>query len=506
MRLKEMLKDVENYHLYGNSDIDLTGISYDSRQVRPGDLFVAIKGNKKDGHRYIHDALVRGATAIVGEEIGDLQIDRLKVEVEHSRKALAEISAAFYGYPNRELRLIGVTGTSGKTTTAYIIESILQAADVKTGVIGTINYRFQGKHYPAPVTTPESLDLMRLLREMSDNGVSSVIMEVSSHAIDQGRVGDCNFKVAVFTNLSRDHLDYHVDMEAYFQTKSLLFESLGKGDPVEGPFAVINIDDPRGEVLIGLTQATSITYGLKQEADVRAEDIQINRDGIGVRLILPTGEQQLTSSLIGEINLYNILAATAVAHALRIDPAFIVQGIESVKGIPGRLESVKNSRGLSLIVDYAHKPDALLKTLMTLKPLTPGRLITVFGCGGDRDTGKRPEMGLIAGNHSDLVFVTSDNPRSENPVKIVDQIEEGLYQSGLPKRKWPAKPEDLGQGYFIEIDRRKAIEKAVRLATEEDLILIAGKGHEDYQIIGEERRQFDDRLEAARAADETKNQ
>lgn len=500
MRVKEVLKGMNTYHLHGNSDIDLTGISYDSRQVNPGHLFVAIKGNKKDGHGYIEDALARGAIAIVGEEIGDIQTDRLKIEVQHSRRALAEISAAFYGHPHRELSLIGITGTSGKTTTAYITESILQAADVKTGVIGTINYRFKGKDYPAPVTTPESLDLMRLLREMSDNGVSSVIMEVSSHALDQGRIGGCNFKVAVFTNLSRDHLDYHVDMEKYFQTKSLLFGSLEKGDPVEGPFAVINIDDPKGEALIDLTQASIITYGLRKEAHVRAEDIQIKRDGIRMRLILPTGEQQITSSLIGEINLYNILAAVASAHAMGIDPALIAQGVECLKGIPGRLETVKNSRGLSLIVDYAHKPDALLKTLMTLRPLTTGRLITVFGCGGDRDKGKRHEMGLIAGDHSDLVFVTSDNPRSEDPVKIVDQIEEGLYRSGLPKRKWPAPLEDLNQGYFIEVDRRKAIEKAVNIAKEGDLILIAGKGHEDYQIIGEERRKFDDRLEAARAA------
>jgi UDP-N-acetylmuramoyl-L-alanyl-D-glutamate--2,6-diaminopimelate ligase len=500
MRLKEMLKDMKKYSLYGNSDTDIAGICYDSRQVKPGYLFVAIKGNKKDGHRYIEDAVARGATAIVGEKIDSLQTDSLKIEVEHSRKALAEISAAFYGYPHRELSLIGITGTSGKTTTAYIIESILQTAGTKTGVIGTVNYRFKGKDYPAPVTTPESLDLMQLLREMSDNGVSSVIMEVSSHALDQGRTGDCDFKVAVFTNLSRDHLDYHTDMEEYFQAKSLLFGSLEKGDPVEGPFAVINIDDPKGEALISSTRASIITYGLKKEAHVRAEDIQINRDGIRVRLILPTGEQQIESSLIGEINLYNILAAVAVAYALGIDPALIAQGVGRLGGVPGRLERVKNSGGLSLIVDYAHKPDALLKTLKTLRPLTTGRLITVFGCGGDRDKGKRHEMGLIAGDHSDLVFVTSDNPRSEDPVKIIDQIEQGLYRSVLPKRRWPARLEDLNQGYFIEVERRKAIEKAITIAREEDLILIAGKGHEDYQIIGEERRKFDDRLEAARAA------
>ncbi len=499
MRLKEMLKNMHKYNLYGNLETDITGICYDSRQVKPGDLFVAIKGNKKDGHRYIEDALARGAIAIVGEGIGSLQTDRAKIEVEKSRKALAEISAAFYDHPHRELSLIGITGTSGKTTTAYIIESILQAAGIKTGVIGTINYRFKGKDYPAPVTTPESLDLMRLLREMSDNDVSSVVMEVSSHALDQGRIGDCNFTVAVFTNLSRDHLDYHADMEEYFQAKSLLFRSLEKGDQVEGPFAVINIDDPKGEALVSLTQASIITYGLQEEAHVRAEDIQIDRDGIRVKLILPTGEQQIKSSLIGEINLYNILAAVAVAYALRIDPAVIAQGVESLRGVPGRLEIVKNSRGLSLVVDYAHKPDALLKTLKTLRPLTVGRLITVFGCGGDRDKGKRYEMGLIAGNHSDLVFVTSDNPRSEDPVKIIDQIEEGLYRSGLPKMTWPALIKHLKQGYFIEVERHKAIEKAITIAKEEDMILIAGKGHEDYQIIGDERRKFDDRLEAAKA-------
>ena len=500
MQLKEMLKDMNKYHLYGNQDTDITGICYDSRQVKPGYLFVAIKGNKKDGHSYIEDALAKGAAAIAGEEIDSLHTDKIKIGVQQSRRALAEISSAFYGHPYRELSLIGITGTSGKTTTAYVIESILQAEGVKTGVIGTINYRFKGKDYPASVTTPESLDLMRLLREMSDNDVSSVIMEVSSHALDQGRIGDCRFKVAIFTNLSRDHLDYHADMEKYFQAKSLLFNSLEKGDPIEGPFAVINIDDLKGKTLISQTQASIITYGLKKEAQVRAEDIQLSRDGIRARLVLPTGEQQIRSSLIGEINLYNILAAVAVTYALKIDPTHIAQGVERLKGVPGRLEKVKNTRGLSLIVDYAHKPDALLKTLQTLRPLTTGRLITVFGCGGDRDKGKRHEMGRIAGDHSGLVFVTSDNPRSEDPLEIIEQIEAGLSRSELPKRKWPARLEDLSQGYFIEVDRRQAIEKAITVATDEDLILIAGKGHEDYQIIGDERRNFDDRVEAARIA------
>lgn len=530
MRIKEMLKDMNHYHLSGDPDREISGICYDSRQVKPGHLFVAVRGNKQDGHRYIEDALARGATAVVGEETGSLRADPLRadtvvIRVDNSRQALARLAAAFYGHPYRELGLVGITGTSGKTTTAYVVESILRAAGAVPGVIGTINYRFQGKIYPAPMTTPESLDLMRLLREMADNGVTDVIMEVSSHALDQGRIGDCAFRAAVFTNLSREHLDYHPDMEEYFRAKSLLFCSLSPGDPAGGPYAVINIDDPQGESLARLTRAALITYGLKREALVRAEAVQLNRGGLQATIVTPAREFRIKSSLIGEINLYNVLAAAAVTWALGIDPSPIARGIEALQGVPGRLEPVENDRGLSLIVDYAHKPDALLKVLRTLRPLANGRLITVFGCGGDRDRGKRCEMGLIAGENSDLVFVTSDNPRSEDPVEIIEQIEQGLCRSGLSKREWPPRPEDsenqrseirgqesdierpprpedLKQGYFIEVDRRRAIRKAVTLARAGDLILIAGKGHEDYQIIGHERRVFDDRIEAARAAAE----
>jgi len=318
-------------------------------------------------------------------------------------------------------------------------------------------------------------------------------MEVSSHALDQKRTGGCPFKTALFTNLSRDHLDYHETMEKYFQAKSLLFRNLRQGNN-----AVINIDDPRGEELIALTRADVLTYGMAREADVRADSVSTDRKGLRARIITPTGEREIRSSLIGRLNIYNILSAAAAAMTLDIGLDAVVEGIERLRAVPGRLELVENNRGLAVVVDYAHTPDALLKAQETLRPLTGGRLITVFGCGGDRDKGKRYEMGLAAGENSDIVFITSDNPRSEDPGAIVDQIEEGTRQSGLSRAEWPAR--DTGPAYFIEVDRREAIRKAMTIADVNDLVLIAGKGHEDYQIVGSEKRCFDDRREVALAA------
>jgi UDP-N-acetylmuramoyl-L-alanyl-D-glutamate--2,6-diaminopimelate ligase len=349
------------------------------------------------------------------------------------------------------------------------------------------------------VTTPESLDLIRLSREMVDHGVTHIVMEVSSHALDQGRTQDCPFSVAVFTNLSRDHLDYHKTMDEYFAVKSRLFTGLRAGPSGRMPAAVINLDDPRGKDLAAMTRAKVFAYGLGKECQVSADGVQTDRKGLTFRLRTPAGETVIRSLLIGDFNVYNILAAAGAGLALSLPLEAVVRGIEALQSIPGRLERVENRRGLTLVVDYSHKPDALLKAMTSLKPYVKGRLITVFGCGGDRDRGKRYDMGRLAGEHSDVAFITSDNPRSEDPLSIVKEIEKGMRDSGLRKGGGNSHP---GKGYFLEVDRREAIRKAVAMAEETDVVLIAGKGHEDYQIIGSERRPFSDREEAAKAASE----
>jgi UDP-N-acetylmuramoyl-L-alanyl-D-glutamate--2,6-diaminopimelate ligase len=503
MRLANLLSNLEHIDFKGDPEIEITGLAYDSRQVKEGYLFVALKGNDLDGHDYLGDAVQRGAVALVMEAFNGTPEKIAAVRVSNSRKALSSLAARFYEEPAAGLSLVGITGTNGKTTTSYLLESILMAAGAKPGVIGTINYRLGGRTYPAPVTTPESLDIMRLLREMADEGVTDVIMEVSSHALDQNRTADCPFKIAVFTNLSRDHLDYHQTMEAYFRAKSRLFSGLSAAHSDSQAYAVINQDDPKGNELIRLTQAPVMTYGLGTYCDFRADGVSADYAGITAQLTTPVGAAAVRSPLLGTFNIYNILAAAGAAVALGIALEDVITGIEQLRVVPGRLETVPNGRGLRIVVDYAHTPDALSKTMQTLKPLAEGKLITVFGCGGDRDKGKRYDMGLAAGQQSDLVVITSDNPRSEDPAAIIEQIEKGTRESGLPKAAWSSpRPASAARGYIIDADRRKAIRMAVGMAGSQDLVLIAGKGHEDYQIVGGERRHFDDREEAGLAASE----
>ncbi len=500
MKLGRLLEGIPVYDLEGDKELEITGIGYDSRKIRAGDLFVAIKGHSQNGGDYIKDAIQKGAVALVAEEIRGSHGNVSIIRVPDSRESLSRLASRFYGNPCDGLEIIGITGTNGKTTTSYILESILAAAGAKPGVIGTINYRYTGKIRPAPVTTPESLDLMRLIREMADSGVTHVIMEVSSHALVQKRTGDCLFKTAIFTNFSRDHLDYHKTMEEYFKAKSLLFSGLpGREEGGKGT-AVINLDDPKGRDLAALVKGDLLTYGLARERDLRADIISNDKNGLRAKIVTREGEAEIRSAMIGRINIYNILAATGAALSLGLSLRDVTEGIERLKKVPGRLELVENRRGLTVVVDYAHTPDALLKAQETLRPLTEGRLITLFGCGGDRDKGKRFEMGLTAGENSDIVFITSDNPRSEDPESIVEQIEEGVKKSGLLKREWPPDSGSPDKSYFIEVDRRKAIYKAISMAEEKDVILIAGKGHEDYQIIGSERKFFDDRKEVLLAA------
>ena len=499
MRLKELLDGLTVSNLLGDSEIEIAGLAYDSRSVKPGYLFVALKGQAEDGHDFIENAIDNGALALVAERFKRPDTRATMVQVPDSRKALSRLAVNYYDQPFKGINLIGITGTNGKTTCSYILESILFAAGAKPGVIGTINYRLSGQTWEAPVTTPESLDLMHTLRQMADGGVSDVVMEVSSHALHQGRARDCPFQVAIFTNISRDHLDYHGSMRDYFEAKSLLFRDLGKRGSRHLRWAVINTDDPKGKELIMLTKASVVTYGLGRDCDFRAEGVQVTRNGLIATLISPVGEVEIRSSLIGDFNIYNILAASAAALCLGYDLNVVATGIERLKGVPGRLELVNNSQSLAIVVDYAHTPDALLKAIKAVKPLVVGRLITVFGCGGDRDRGKRREMGRVAAENSDLVFVTSDNPRTEDPSAIAAQIEEGVLESGVKKLEDASDEELAGPGYILDLDRANAIRRAVELADESDLILIAGKGHEDYQIIGKEKRHFDDREVAAEA-------
>ena len=496
MKLSALLEALEDYELEGNPDQDITGLNYDSRKIQNGDLFVAVKGNALNGHAFLSSAIEKGVKAVLVEEDCTLPPDISVIKVINSRRALSRLAARFYSYPFKDMDVIGVTGTNGKTTITYILESILSAAGKKTGVIGTVNSRFTDRVKPSSVTTPESLDLMFTAREMADEGVTNLVMEVSSHAIHQKRTVDLPFRIAVFTNLSRDHLDYHQTMDSYFEAKSGLFRDLPAAVHGKKSFAVINMDDPRGMELARLTKAEVLSYGLNGDVDIKAEDVKADMNGLSARLITPEGSTRIISPLIGEVNIYNILAAAGAALASGIDLEKIAEGVSSLVNVPGRLERVSGVPGFSIVVDYSHTPDALLKAQKNLRPFVKGRLITVFGCGGDRDRGKRYDMGLIAGENSDIVVITSDNPRTEDPELIVREIEKGVQKSGMPRSEWP----EIKNGtYLMEVDRSTAIKKAVSLADGNDTILIAGKGHEDYQIIGTTKRHFDDREEAQKA-------
>lgn len=493
MRLRKLIENLSVRDVRGDGEAEISGLAYDSRAVRPGHLFVALRGHSTDGHDFIKDAIQNGARAVVAEEFQDMDAGVAMIQVLDSHDALSKLAVVFYDRPFREMSLIGITGTNGKTTTSYLLESILLASGANPGVIGTVSYRYAEQSMRASVTTPESLDLMQILRKMADAGVSDVVMEVSSHALDQGRAKDCPFRIGIFTNISRDHLDYHGSMEEYFEAKSLLFRGLGKIGNADLTRAIINADDPKGQDLARMTDAMVWTYGMGSGCDVRAEAVQTTRNGLRAKLITPAGDIPVRSPLIGAFNIYNIMAAAAAALCLGIDPNTVALGIADLKGVPGRLELVENKRLLDILVDYAHTPDALRNAITAVRPLVNGRLITVFGCGGDRDKGKRQDMGHVAGKLSDVVFITSDNPRSENPASIVSEIEKGVRESGLKKLRTSPDHRTQDPGYIVDLDRGNAIRSAVQIADAGDLILIAGKGHEDYQIIGNKKRYFDDR-------------
>jgi UDP-N-acetylmuramoyl-L-alanyl-D-glutamate--2,6-diaminopimelate ligase len=501
MRLSELvlLDTVERTE--GDLKQEVHGFTYDSRKVRSGQVFFAVPGEKADGHHFIAEAVRRGAAAIVFSREGPWPKAAASVRVADVRRALGLWAAHFYGRPSQNLRLVGVTGTNGKTTLTYLIESVLEAAALAPGVIGTINYRYPGHEAPSHHTTPESLDLQEMFAEMVRAGVQAVAMEVSSHALAQERVRGLEFDVGVFTNLSRDHLDYHRDMEEYFLAKSRLFTDYLKASPKPRKAAVIYGEDPRGRQLIEKVRSVDVevwSYGEGRQWDVYP--VHVENDVGGLRGTIQAREQTIgfDSPLIGAANLQNILGAVAVGRALGIGADALGRGIGRLQSVPGRLEKITNDRGMTVLVDYAHSPDALEKVLGAVRPLTRGKLITVFGCGGDRDRGKRPLMGEIAGRLSDVILLTSDNPRTEEPAAILEEVEAGVKKTGLKKIDIPGlrsrvREHGSERGYVVEADRRKAIGAAIAIATGGDLILIAGKGHEDYQILGLKKIPFDDR-------------
>jgi UDP-N-acetylmuramoyl-L-alanyl-D-glutamate--2,6-diaminopimelate ligase len=508
MELMKLLEGVEIRGIVGETRKEIQGIAYHSRQVGRGFLFAAIRGLEADGHHYIDEAIERGAEAILLEE-GSAVNGRTAIFVPNSRQALARVASTFYGDPSARMRLVGITGTNGKTTTTYLIESILKKAGFQVGVIGTINYRYDQKIVPAPNTTPESLDLQRILWDMSGEEISHVIMEVSSHGLDLDRVFGCQFDGAVFTNFTSDHLDYHQTLDRYFESKRKLFFELLVKSRKTGRFAVTNADDPRGEEIVKGVDLPILRYGLGSSYDFSATEVSLTFEGISCRIKTPKGEFPLRSKLIGRFNLYNILAAVATGFGMGLPLEVLKEGVETVEGVSGRVEKVANQKSLHVIVDYAHTHDALERVLLGLRDTLAngsgkrGKIITVFGCGGDRDRTKRPRMGEVAGKYSDLVVLTSDNPRTEDPLAIIEEVEKGfhilslgrLHRNGI--KAWRSK-----KGYLKIPDRREAIRMAIQLARPEDIVLIAGKGHEDYQIIGKKKTPFDDRVEARKALEE----
>jgi UDP-N-acetylmuramoyl-L-alanyl-D-glutamate--2,6-diaminopimelate ligase len=468
----------------------------DSRRVKPGDLFVAIPGTKHDGRAFIAQAASSGAVAVLGEGERPPELaDVLWISVPSARKALGIVAANRFGAASA-LTLTAVTGTNGKTTTTYLVEAILAAADRKPGVIGTVGYRFGGRHKEAALTTPGALELHTNLAEMKVAGASDVVMEASSIALEQDRLAGCRFRVAALTNVTQDHLDYHGTMARYFASKTILFRDLLM--PATG-LGVFFVDDDQGVAMHKAAGCPALTLSRADRgADVVVLDRKLGADGIRLHLGTPQGRIELRSPLLGDFNLSNILTAVGIALGHGIAREAIADGIARVRGVPGRLESVANEAGVLCVVDYAHTPDALERALDVLRPLTRGRLICVFGCGGDRDRGKRPLMGEAAVGRADIAIVTSDNPRTEPSDAIIEMILEGARRSGKAQRTLEALAQGHA-GFLVEPDRGTAISRAVSLARLGDVILLAGKGHEDYQIIGTEKIHFDDREIAAAA-------
>ncbi len=503
IRLGEAAKQIKA-RMEGDPQTELWGLSEDSRQIKPGWLFAAIPGSKLDGRDFIDQALAQGAAAILSLDDGDERLKRAQgrplilLKSETLRPAMAKAAELIFGSPAESMILVGITGTNGKTTTSYLAEAMLTEAQAAPGVLGTVNFRWPGHLQPSINTTPEGPKLFELLAGMRAAGSRAAVLEVSSHALALGRLGDLRFDAALFSNLSRDHLDFHRDFEDYYQAKKLLFTRHLKAGSRR---AVINIDDAYGRRLAGeLKRGQVLSYGFSPEAELRGSQLETSRQGLSLRVDFDGLSLRLSSPLLAELNAYNILSAAALGFALGLEAQIIQKSLAQSTGAPGRLEKVGPAERLA-VVDYAHCPDALAKALSACRGLEPKRLLLVFGCGGDRDRGKRPLMGRLAGELADLSVITSDNPRTEEPGSILMEVAEGL--ADLPVRRAEAgelSPATWRKGsYLLMLDRRAAIEEAVRLMEPGDILLIAGKGHEDYQIIGREKRPFDDRQIVAQA-------
>jgi len=487
--LPELLQDVAIARTTGEAARPVEGLAYDSRTVKPGDLFVCIKGFATDGHRFVGEALARGATAIVCQVDNTVLLPSLGaaalVEVADSRVALAELSCEFFDHPSRELRVFAVTGTNGKTTTATMVARVFESAGIPSASLGTLGIRVGERTRALSRTTPEAPDLQAALRGLVDDGIRAVCMEVSSHALSLHRVHGCAFDAAVFTNLTRDHLDFHSTLENYFAAKAVLFTDYAEvAGRLKAFVAVINADDAAGRRLVDLCPSPTLTYGIETDANLRAEGLAIRRDGAAYVAQFDDIHLPVHLPMTGRFNVYNSLAAAGVGIVSGLDPVAIRQGLESVHPPAGRLEMIEEGQPFAVAVDYAHTPDGLRNAISTVREIADGRVISVFGCGGDRDRTKRPQMGGLAASLSDLCIVTSDNPRTEDPEAIVGDILEGIEDTG---------------GCEVILDRQTAIERSLALAEPGDFVLIAGKGHETYQIFQDRTIHFDDR-EVVRAA------
>jgi UDP-N-acetylmuramoyl-L-alanyl-D-glutamate--2,6-diaminopimelate ligase len=472
LRLRDVLHSISGITtIEGQPDIAISGITYDSRKVRPGYVFVAIRGYKQDGHKFVPDAIKNGAVAVIAEHRPHFIENLAIVTVKNSRKALSEAAASYYGYPFKRLKVIGVTGTNGKTTTTYLIKQTLEKAGYKVGLIGTVANMIGERVIPAERTTPESSDVFKLFAQMADESVSHVVMEVSSHSVELYRVHNIEFETGLFTNLTQDHLDFHGSMDKYFEAKRKMFSQCNK--------AVVNVDDSYGKRLAESLEIPCVSYSISNTSDVRAQNIKYSLNGVEFDMKMQEGTTDIKLSIPGRFSVYNALAASCACLSLGIPIETVKTALAETKGVPGRFEVVDEGMDFSVVVDYAHTPDGLINILSSAREVTQNRLITVFGCGGDRDKTKRPIMGRIGVELSDICIITSDNPRSENPEAIIEDIVKGAAEA---------------DGNYVSItDRKAAIEHAIKLAKPGDMIVIAGKGHETYQIIGNNVLPFDDR-------------
>lgn len=474
MKLKDLLKDIKHSVLKGDINIDISSVEYDSRKVAKGSLFVAIKGYETDGHLYIQKAIEAGSKAIILEKETDFKFgdDIVIVKVDNSRKLLGFISSNFFGNPGKKLKIIGVTGTNGKTSITYFLKSILKEAGFKVGIIGTIENQIEDIVYESAVTTPESRDIQELLAKMVEVGCDYCVMEASSHALYLDRVAAIPFKTAIFTNLTQDHLDFHKNFTEYLNAKKILFTYIGD----EG-FSILNADDKTYEEISNMAGGKVISYSISRDSDYKASNIKLDINGTSFNLINNEKSNKINLKMIGEFSIYNSLAAIAAAHELGIELPIIQEGLRKVN-VNGRFQLIESNKDFAVVVDYAHTPDGLYNVLSTARKITNGKVICVFGCGGDRDKKKRPIMGKVAGEISDYLIITSDNPRTEDPVKIIDMVEVGVKET--PVR------------YIKITNRKEAIAYAIEMAEPGDIIIIAGKGHEDYQIVGKTKYPFSD--------------